>query len=259
MMSILEISKMGGAVLLTMNRPDSMNAMSNDLATQLLSAIQSAELDKKNRAIIITGAGGKAFCAGTDLKERRHMSPDEKWIQSRALFTLNMAIRQSSLPVIAAINGWCLGGGLELAIYSDLRIATTNSQFGWPEMTLGAYPGGGGAVMLPRIIGEAKAKEFFFTARRINATEALNIGLIHRVVSVENLMDATLDFVSGIEQTSPLGLAALKKSINTGVDLPFDQAVLVDQDTRRPLEATNDYQEGILAHFEKRKPQFKGS
>jgi enoyl-CoA hydratase/carnithine racemase len=126
-------------------------------------------------------------------------------------------------------------------------------------MTLGAYPGGGGAVMLPRIIGEAKAKDFFFTARRINATEALNIGLIHRVVSVENLMDATLDFVSGIEQTSPLGLAALKQSINTGVDLPFDQAILVDQDTRRPLEATNDYQEGILAHFEKRKPQFKGS
>ena len=126
-------------------------------------------------------------------------------------------------------------------------------------MTLGAYPGGGGAVMLPRIIGEAKAKEFFFTARRLNATEALNIGLIHRIVSVEDLMEVAHEYVSGIEQTSPLGLAALKKSINTGVDLPFDQAVLVDQDTRRPLEATDDYQEGILAHFEKRKPQFKGS
>jgi enoyl-CoA hydratase/carnithine racemase len=113
--------------------------------------------------------------------------------------------------------------------------------------------------MLPRIIGEAKAKEFFFTARRLNATEALNIGLIHRIVSVEDLMEVAHEYVSGIEQTSPLGLAALKKSINTGVDLPFDQAVLVDQDTRRPLEATDDYQEGILAHFEKRKPKFKGS
>ena len=251
-------SKNGSALVLTMNRPDVMNAMSLQLANELRESIIRAENDDSIRAIIITGAGNKAFCAGTDLKERRTLDADQRWIQSRSLFDLNMTIRNSSLPIIAAINGWCLGGGLELAIYCDLRIASDNSQFGWPEMTLGAYPSGGGAVMLPRIIGEAKAKEFFFTARRVNTTDALSLGLIHRVVSSDYLITSALQFVSSIELTSPLGLAGVKKSINTGIDLSFNEALKVDQDIRRPLESTEDYQEGVLAHFEKRSPIFKG-
>ena len=251
-------SKDGSVLVLTMNRPEVMNAMSLQLANDLRGSIIRAEKDGSIRAIIITGVGEKAFCAGTDLKERRTLDSDQRWIQSRSLFDLNITIRNSSLPIIAAINGWCLGGGLELAIYCDLRIASDNSQFGWPEMTLGAYPSGGGAVMLPRIIGEAKAKEFFFTARRLNAADALSSGLIHRVVSSANLMTSALQFASSVELTSPLGLAGVKKSINTGIDLPFDQALKVDQDIRRPLESTDDYQEGVLAHFEKRAPIFTG-
>ena len=175
-MSVLLSTINGSSLVLEMNRPESMNAMSSELANSLLSAVLNAGKNEKIRAIIISGAGDKAFCAGTDLKERRHLNPDQKWEQSRSLFHLNEAIRNSSLPVIAAINGWCLGGGFELALYCDLRIATPESKFGWPEMTLGAYPGGGGAVMLPRIIGQAKAKELFFTARRIEAIEALPFG-----------------------------------------------------------------------------------
>ena len=120
----------GSSLVLEMNRPESMNAMSSDLAKSLLSAVLAASENKKIRAIIITGAGDRAFCAGTDLKERRHLSADQKWEQSRSLFHLNEAIRNSSLPVIAAINGWCLGGGFELALYCDLRIATPESKFG---------------------------------------------------------------------------------------------------------------------------------
>ena len=257
-MTVLLSAIDGSSLVLEMNRPEAMNAMSSDLAKSLLSAVLAAAENKKIRAIIITGAGDRAFCAGTDLKERRHLSADQKWEQSRSLFHLNEAIRNSSLPVIAAINGWCLGGGFELALYCDLRIATPESKFGWPEMTLGAYPGGGGAVMLPRIIGQAKAKELFFTARRIDGIEALDLGILNALVPKEKLMDKAKEFVSGIETTSPLGLAAIKKSINDGADTPFDEAVKVDQMMRRPLESTEDYSEGLLAHFEKRRAIFKG-
>jgi enoyl-CoA hydratase/carnithine racemase len=257
-MTVLLSAINGSSLVLEMNRPESMNAMSSELAKSLLSAVLAAEENKKIRAIIITGAGDRAFCAGTDLKERRDLSPDKKWEQSRSLFHLNEAIRNSSLPVIAAINGWCLGGGFELALYCDLRIATPESKFGWPEMTLGAYPGGGGAVMLPRIIGQAKAKELFFTARRIDAGDALNLGIINVIVPKEKLMDKAKEFVNNIETTAPLGLAAIKKSINDGADVPFDEAIRVDQNLRRPLESTEDYSEGLLAHFEKRRAIFKG-
>ena len=257
-MSVLLESIIGSSLQLQMNRPESMNAMSSELANSILSAVLAAGKNKKIRAIIISGAGGRAFCAGTDLKERRHLNADQKWEQSRALFHLNEAIRSSSLPVIAAIDGWCLGGGFELALYCDLRIATLESRFGWPEMTLGAYPGGGGAVMLPRIIGQAKAKELFFTARRIGASEALDLGIINTITSKDQLMEKAQEFIAGIETTSPLGLAAIKKSINDGADIPFGEAVKIDQVLRRPLESTEDYSEGLLAHFEKRRPIFKG-
>ena len=257
-MTVLLESTVGSALVLEMNRPEAMNAMSSSLAKSLLIAVSNAEKNKNIRAIIICGAGGKAFCAGTDLTERRNLSADEKWEQSRALFHLNEAIRNSPLPIIAAIDGWCLGGGFELALYCDLRIATPESKFGWPEMTLGAFPGGGGAVMLPRIIGQAKAKELFFTAKRIDAQEAFDLGIINAVIAKDELMMKVNELVSGIETTSPLGLAAIKKSINDGADLPFEEAVKVDQVMRRPLESTEDYSEGLLAHFEKRRPIFNG-
>ena len=257
-MSVLLSRVDGSSLILEMNRPESMNAISSELAKSLLSAVLGAGEDKKIRAIIITGAGDKAFSAGTDLKVRRELNANQKWEQSRTLFHLNEAIRKSSLPVIAVINGWCLGGGFELALYCDLRIATPESKFGWPEMTLGAYPGGGGAVMLPRIIGQAKAKELFFTARRIEAIEALDLGILNLIAPKELLMEKVRELIAGIETTSPLGLAAIKKSINDGADIPFDEAVKVDQILRKPLESTEDYNEGLLAHFEKRRAIFKG-
>ena len=257
-MTVLLTEQNGSALILTLNRPEVMNALSNELAQELLAAVQSAGGRRDVRAIVITGAGEKAFCAGTDLKQRRGFSPDEKWAQSRTLWNLNQAIWNSPKAVIAAIGGWCLGGGFELALYCDIRVAAEDARFGWPEMTLGAYPGGGGAVMLPRIIGRAKAKEFFFAARRIDATEAFTLGLAERVVTRAQLVQTTLAYVADIENTSPLGLAAVKQAINQGADLPLGAAAELDQSLRRPLESTRDYEEGIRAHFEKRKPVFRG-
>ncbi|MEO9121877.1 MAG: enoyl-CoA hydratase/isomerase family protein, partial [Burkholderiaceae bacterium] len=190
--------------------------------------------------------------------QRRTLSPDGKWAQSRDGWNVNQALMNSPKAIIAAIAGWCLGGGFELALHCDLRIAADDARFGWPEMTLGAYPGGGAAIMLPRIVGRAKAKELFFTARRISAAQALELGLVERVVSRAELLDTALAYAADIETTSPLGLAAVKQSVNQGADLSIQAAAELDQRLRRPLEATHDYEEGINAHFEKRKPVFRG-
>jgi enoyl-CoA hydratase/carnithine racemase len=258
-MADLLCERKGSALILTLNRPQVMNALSSELAGAVLQAVRGAENHADIRAIVLTGAGGKAFCAGTDLKQRRTLSADGKWAQAQSLWDASQALMNSSKAVISAIGGWCLGGGFVLALYSDLRIAADDAQFGWPEMTLGAYPGAGAAIMLPRIIGRSKANELFFTARRIGAQEALTIGLVERVVPRDRLLEAALEYVAAIDGTSPLGLAAVKRSVDQGADLPLPQAGALDQRSRRPLEATRDYEEGIRAHFEKRKPVFRGA
>lgn len=257
-MHMLNSEKNSGAVILTLNRPDSLNALSADLIGELRLAISRANALKDVRAILITGSGEKAFCAGIDLKQRRNFSAEEKWLQSRDLWGLLEMIRESPKVVIAAINGWCLGGGFELALACDLRVADETARFGWPEMTLGAYPGGGAAVILPKLIGPAKTKQMLFTARQFSAQQAFEYGLVEDVVSRADLLKASLDYVREIHLTSPLGIAALKQSINMGADLPWEEAAKLDQILRRPLESTKDYEEGIRAHFEKRKPIFIG-
>lgn len=257
-MALLLSELKGSALVLTLNRPEVLNALSSELSQEMLAAVQLANNRRDVRTIIIIGAGDRAFSAGTDLKQRRTLSPEGKWAQSRDGWNTNQALMNSPKAVIAAIAGWCLGGGFELALHCDLRIAADDARFGWPEMTLGAYPGGGAAIMLPRIVGRAKAKELFFTARRITAAQALQLGLVERVVSRAELLDTALAYAADIESTSPLGLAAVKQSVNQGADLSIQDAAELDQRLRRPLEATRDYEEGINAHFEKRKPVFRG-
>lgn len=257
-MTDLLCERKGSALILTMNRPQVHNALSSELAAEMQRQVEQVADDREIRTIIITGAGERAFCAGMDLKQRQSLTPDQKWAQSRAGWHLYLALMHSPKAVIAAIGGWCLGGGFELALFCDLRIAADDARFGWPEMTLGAYPGGGAAIMLPRIVGRARAKELFFTARRVAAQEALRLGLVEQVVTRGELMTCVLGYAQQIESTSPLGLAAVKRSVNEGSDLSFDEAARLDQTLRRPLEATRDYEEGIRAHFEKRKPVFRG-
>lgn len=257
-MAILLTELKGSAMILTLNRPEVLNALSSELALELLASVHEADKNRKVRTIVITGAGDRAFCAGTDLKQRRTLTPEQKWAQSRTGWNLNQALMSSPKAVIAAIGGWCLGGGFEMALFCDLRIAADDVRFAWPEMTLGAYPGSGAALMLPRVIGRAKAKELLFTARRIGAQEALSLGLVERIVPRAQLLNTALGYAKEIEGTSPLGLAAVKQAVNQGADLPLEQAAELDQRLRRPLEGTRDYEEGIQAHFEKRKPVFIG-
>ena len=256
---VLKISQYGPARVFTLNRPDALNAISGELAAQLLDAVAAAEADAGTRVVVVTGAGSKAFCAGADLKERRTMTADEKWAQAFALWRVNEAIWRSPKSFVAAVNGWCLGGGFELALYCDLRIASDKARFGFPEMTLGAFPGAGGAVVLPRLIGRAAARPFLYLARQVGAADALKLGILEQATSPDELMPAAIALANQIaDSTSPLGFANAKVLLNGGADLEFGAAAELNQSLRRPLEATADYEEGLRAHFEKRKPRFIG-
>lgn len=257
-MTILLEERRGAALVLRMNRPEAMNALSSALVRALADGVAAAAKAPGVRAIVIAAAGGKAFSAGTDLKERRDLDAGGKAAQSRSLLELAFVIRACPRPVIAAIGGWCLGGGFELALACDLRLAADDARFGFPEMTLGAYPGSGGPVTLSRIVGVARAKEILFSARRLDANEALRLGLVERVAPRAELDQAAIAWVGEMEATAPLALAALKRSLDEGIAMPFEAAAENDQQLRRPLDATKDYAEGMRSHFERRKPDFRG-
>ncbi len=257
-MSTVLVERQGSACVLTLNRPDALNALTSEMLAELLDAVEAVESQPEVRAVVIAGAGEKAFCAGIDLKQRSALSATGKMAQSRMVLRLNQSLWSCSRPVIAAIGGWCMGAGFELALHCDLRIAADDARFAFPEMTLGAYPGGGGAVMLPRLIGAARAKSLLFSARRPSAAEALALGIVEQVVPRTELLPAALALAAALDATAPLAIAALKKSINQGLEAPLDAAIELDQALRRPLDATRDYEEGIKAHLEKRKPQFRG-
>ncbi|WP_187278387.1 enoyl-CoA hydratase/isomerase family protein [Methylobacterium sp. WL64] len=257
-MTVLDAERHGSALVLTMNRPEVRNALSNELVAALREAVRTAENIRDVRGIVITGAGDQAFSAGTDLKERTKLSQTGKGAQSQALLALGEEIWRSSKPVVAAVFGWCLGGGLELALACDLRIAAEDARFGFPEMRLGAYPGSGGPVTLTRLVGAARAKDLLFTARNFDAQEAERLGIVQRVVPRERLSGTALAWIAEMEATSPLALAALKRSINDGLSLSLPDAAALDQTLRRPLDATQDYAEGMRAHFEKRRAVFTG-
>jgi enoyl-CoA hydratase/carnithine racemase len=258
-MSILLYEERDGTALLTLNRPDAHNAISSALADAVAERLEAIAARRDIRGVVVTGAGGKAFSAGTDLKERRHLDADGKWEQRTRGWRVNRMLWSLPQPVIAAIRGWCLGGGFELALFCDLRVASEDAVFSFPEMTLGAYPGSGAAIALPRLIGRGRAKELFFTARRVAADEALRLGIVEWVLPGHQVLDKALALAEAVKATSPLGVAAVKRMVNEGSDLDFEAACALNDELRRPLEGTADYEEGIRAFFEKRKPVFRGA
>ncbi len=257
-MSTLLQEEDDGVAVLTLNRPGAMNALSSELAAVLHNAVQALGKRRDIRVIIITGAGDRAFCAGADLKERRDLDADGKWQQRSRLWEINEAIWRLPQPVIAAVHGFCLGGGFELALYCDLRVAADNAVFSFPEMTLGAYPGAGAAVVLPRLIGRGRAKDIFFTARKVKADEALSVGIVEWVVPRDQIIGKAYEIANQIKKSSPLGVAGIKQMVNFGADLKFEDANTLNDQLRRPLEGTKDYLEGIAAFFEKRPARYIG-
>ena len=252
-----------GILILKLNRPEAMNCFNFDLLSALANAIREANFDIGLRCIVITGAGGEdpkkaSFSTGADLKERRTMSPDQV---RRFVFTIRntfTAVEQVRVPVIAAINGFAFGGGMELALACDLRIVSSNVIMGLTETSLAIIPGAGGTQRLPRIVGIAKAKELIFTARRIDAKTALEIGLVNRVVEPAELMPAALELAREIAKNGPIGVAQAKLAINYGMEASLGVALPLESAAYEATIPTKDRLEALAAFAEKRKPVFKG-
>jgi len=252
-----------GILILTLNRPEAMNCFNFDLLAALADAIREANFDMNLRCIVITGACGEdakkaSFSTGADLKERRTMSPDQV---RRFIFTIRntfTAVEQVRVPVIAAINGFAFGGGMELALACDLRIASSNAIMGLTETSLAIIPGAGGTQRLPRIVGIAKAKELIFTARRIDAKTSLEIGLVNRVVEPAELMPAALELAREIAKNGPIGVAQAKFAINCGMEASLGVALPLESKAYEATIPTKDRIEALAAFAEKRKPVFKG-
>lgn len=251
------LEKDGHLALLTLNRPEVRNALNPNTWAELRSAIRQFRFDKDIRVVIITGAGGKAFASGADirpLKERATLDA----LKSESQETLN-DIENFDRPVIAAIDGFALGGGCELAMACDIRIATRRSKLGLPEVNLGIIPGVGGTQRLPRLVGLGKAKELIFTGEIISADEAKGIGLVNKVVAEpEELLPAAREMAQKIARKGPVAVSLAKMAINVGSNTDISSGLLFEKLAITLSFSTEDRKEGINAFLEKRKPDFKG-
>ncbi len=247
-----------GAAVLTLNRPKAMNSCNFAMLHALRDQIEEIRWNPDIRVIIITGAGEKAFCAGADLKERATLSPvkvKEYIYTIRNLFT---TIEFLNKPVIAAVNGIALGGGTELALASDIRIASMNASMGQTETRLAIIPGAGGTQRLPRLVGKGKAKELIFTGRRIGAEEALQIGLVNHIYERDALMDECKKMAAMICETGPIAVEQAKYAINYGMETDLHTGLAIESNAYWVCIPTKDRIEGLTAFREKRKPVYKG-
>jgi enoyl-CoA hydratase/carnithine racemase len=243
---------------LTIRRPEVHNCLNTATLLQLREHIGRIAVDREIRVVIVTGEGEKAFCAGADLKERSTMTDQQVRHFIRTIRDTFSELERLPQPVIAAINGAALGGGTELALACDLRVASETARLGLTETALGIIPGAGGTQRLPRLIGRAKAKELIFTARRITAAEALEIGLVNRVVPPDQLLQAVSHLAEEIAANAPLALAQAKHAIDCGVEVDLASGLAIESQAYQVLIPTKDRLEGLAAFREKRPPIYRG-
>jgi enoyl-CoA hydratase len=243
--------------IITMNRPKALNALNSATLSDLRTAVKELGKDPEISVIIITGAGEKAFVAGADIKEMKDMTPMEARNFMQFGQSVFNDIDNFPKPTIAAVNGFALGGGCELALSCDMIIASEKAKFGLPEVSLGIHPGFGGSQRLPRLIGSAKAKEMIFTGEMINAGEAERIGLVNRTVPPEKLMEEAKALAAKIQKNGPIAIRLVKSAINAGMNVPLDKGLAYEAETQGLAFATEDKSEGLAAFLEKRKPNFK--
>ncbi len=258
MFSLIILNKEQAIATITLNRPQAANALNKHLLEQLKETFISLRYDRQVRCIIITGSGEKVFCAGADLKERQELPESEirhAVSQIGQTFSLIETLPQ---PVIASINGLAFGGGMELALACDIRIASTNASFSLPETSLGIIPGAGGTQRLPRLIGIAKAKELIFTGKRINAIDAEKLGLITKAVSPLELAEETKHLAQSMIRNAPIALAEAKKAIHYGMQTDLQTGLQIEEWCYDVTIPTKDRLEGLRAFSEKRQPQYKG-
>jgi enoyl-CoA hydratase/carnithine racemase len=247
-----------GIVQLTLNRPSARNALSTSLIERLLDQLSSLSEDHELRALVITGAGDLAFCAGADLHERRAMTPEQKRDHTESINTLADAIALFPVPVIAAIRGYALAGGIEIAVACDIRVAGTDAIFGLPEVKIGIFPGAGGLVRLPRLIGPSNARELIYTGRQVHAREAFEFGLVDHLVAPDQVLPQARKLAEEIATNAPLAIRAAKRALWEIEGLPDRAAHKIVQQHRRTLDDSRDYIEGLTAFAERRKPSFTG-
>ena len=242
--------------VLKINRPDAMNSLNNELLNELNCALEQIDSDEQIRVLIITGEG-RAFVAGADIEQMSTMNVQqgkEFGVQGSAVFR---KLENISKPVIAAINGFALGGGCELALACDIRIASNKAKIGQPEVGLGITPGFSGTQRLPRLVGEGKAKELIYTAKAITAEEALAIGLVNKVVEPQELLNAAMQMAKTIAKNAPIALKLSKEAINRGMQTDIDSSIAIENNLFALCFGTQDQKEGMKAFFEKRPPEWK--
>jgi methylglutaconyl-CoA hydratase len=245
-----------GVGRLTLNRPAARNAISWDLLNALRDQIATCHDDAELRALIVTGTGDRAFCAGADLKERKTYSEAKTRQFVRRIGAMTAEIGRLPMPTICALNGHAFGGGCEIALACDLRVMASGFQIGLTETALAIVPGAGGTQRLPRIVGVAKAKELIFTAARLPAEEALAIGLVNRVTA--DALGTAEALAAAIQKCGPLAVRQAKFAIDTGTDCGLEEGLRVEQKAYEVILPTEDRLEALAAFAEKRPPQFTG-
>lgn len=245
----------GRVALVTLNRPQALNALNRVLLLELGQALSALDADPAVGAIVITG-NERAFAAGADIKEMAAMSADE--MEADSVSDLFARLEQVSKPVIAAVAGFALGGGCELALLCDIILAAENARFGLPEVTIGVIPGGGGTQRLTRAVGKSLAMEMILNNRQLNAAEAEKVGLASRVVPVERILDEALSLARELAERSPLTLRIAKQAVRAAFEGPLSEGLDEERRLFHQAFASQDRDEGMSAFIEKRKPEWKG-
>lgn len=254
---MIEIEQKEKVGIIRLNRPEALNALNRQLLRELDTAVKQLAEDSCVSVLVITGSG-KAFVAGADISEMKDLGGDEGRKFGMLGQKIFREIESMEKPVIAAVNGFALGGGCELAMSCDLRIASSKAKFGQPEVGLGITPGFAGTQRLPRLVGIAKAKELIYTGDMIDAIEAERIGLVNKVVEPELLMDEVLALANRIAEKAPLAVGYSKLAINRGIETDVDTGTQIEADLFGLCFASTDQKEGMGAFLEKRKPSFQG-
>lgn len=247
-----------GIARITVNRPDKLNALNDAVIAELGTAIDQVGQDPEIKGVILTGAGSKAFVAGADIAELSRQGPFDG--KARALVGQGVfrRIERSGKPVIAAVNGFALGGGCELAMACHVRLASESANFGQPEAKLGIAPGYGGTVRLPRLVGKGRALELLLTGQMIDAAEAFRIGLVNRVVPGERLLEEAEKLLRTMLENGPLALRVCIEAVDSALETTLDEGLLLEANYFGLLASTEDMREGMAAFLEKRKARFKG-
>ena len=249
------VEKDGAVGIITLNRPQQLNALSYDLVKELAVAVEALDQDAEIRVMILTG-GEKVFAAGADIKEMADAGPFDERLQGRLSF--RDRINKISKPIIAAVSGYALGGGCELAMSCDIIIASETARFGQPEINLGTIPGSGGTQRLARTVGKHRAMEMVLTGEFIDATEAQRLGLVNQVVPVELLLEEAMEIAEKIAAKPPLAVELAKEAILKAFNSPLDEGLEFERKCFYLLFGSEDRREGMKAFLEKRKAQFKG-